>query len=69
MHFDSFRNHAPLNTTYKKQPEILCLSPDPQDENAFSPSALCHLIPAEVEGSGKAIGQNVLEACQKTRWV
>ncbi|XP_066473656.1 coiled-coil domain-containing protein 66 isoform X2 [Tiliqua scincoides] len=75
MHFDSFRNHMPcssqypLNTTYRKQPEALSLSPNPQDQNAFTPTALCHLTPTEVEGSGKAIGPNALEANQKTSFL
>ncbi|XP_028574924.2 coiled-coil domain-containing protein 66 isoform X1 [Podarcis muralis] len=74
MHFDSFRNHAnsfsqyPLNTTYKKQPEIFQLLPEPQHQTAFTPTTSCHLTPSEVEISGKAIG-NISEPNQKASFL
>ncbi|CAI5767289.1 Hypothetical predicted protein [Podarcis lilfordi] len=74
MHFDSFRNHAnsfsqyPLNTTYKKQPEIFQLLPEPQNQTAFTPTTSCHLTPSEVEISGKAIG-NISEPNQKASFL
>ncbi|XP_053233844.1 coiled-coil domain-containing protein 66 isoform X5 [Podarcis raffonei] len=74
MHFDSFRNHAnsfsqyPLNTTYKKQPEIFQLLPEPQHQTAFTPTTSCHLTPSEVEISGKATG-NISEPNQKASFL
>ncbi|XP_048344126.1 coiled-coil domain-containing protein 66 isoform X2 [Sphaerodactylus townsendi] len=71
MHFDSFRNHAyassqyPLNATYKKSIETLQFSPEPQDSITFTPTALCHPTPTEVENSGKSVGSNISESSQK----
>ncbi|XP_061474257.1 coiled-coil domain-containing protein 66 isoform X2 [Rhineura floridana] len=74
MHFDSFKNHAnsfleyPLNATYKKQPETLHLLSEPQNQTAFTSTAICHHTPTEVEISGKAIG-NISEPNQKASFL
>ncbi|NXT44120.1 CCD66 protein, partial [Pelecanoides urinatrix] len=64
MHFDSLKNHLnanaqhPLNGMYKKQPESLCLSPEPKELTAFihpfSPAALGNLMPSKVGNAEKA---------------
>uniref|UniRef100_A0A8D0GD91 Coiled-coil domain containing 66 n=1 Tax=Sphenodon punctatus TaxID=8508 RepID=A0A8D0GD91_SPHPU len=79
MHFDSLKRHAnshpqpPLNTTYKKQPEVLCLSPEHEDLTAFiqpfTPTALGHLMPSEVESLGKAVENTTLEPSQKASFL
>ncbi|KAH0630127.1 hypothetical protein JD844_012789, partial [Phrynosoma platyrhinos] len=75
MHFDSFRNQAntfsqfPLNATYKKQPEVLHLSPEGQEPSPFTPTSLCHLMSTEVEVSGKTIGNNISEPSQKASFL
>ncbi|XP_053152275.1 coiled-coil domain-containing protein 66 isoform X3 [Hemicordylus capensis] len=73
VHFDSFRNHSisqyPLNTTYKKQPEALHLSLEPQDQTTFTHTPVCHPTPTEVESSGKAIGNSVVEPSQKASFL
>uniref|UniRef100_A0A8D0E7I4 Coiled-coil domain containing 66 n=1 Tax=Salvator merianae TaxID=96440 RepID=A0A8D0E7I4_SALMN len=61
MHFDSFRNNSSSqnlsHTIHKKQPESSHLSPEPQEQTAFTP--------AEVESIGEATGNNILEPNQK----
>ncbi|XP_042307168.1 LOW QUALITY PROTEIN: coiled-coil domain-containing protein 66 [Sceloporus undulatus] len=75
MHFDSFRNQAntfsqcPLNTTYKKQPEVLHPSPEVQEPSPFIPASSCHLVSTEVEVSGQTIGNNISEPTQKTSFL
>ncbi|XP_071406877.1 coiled-coil domain-containing protein 66 isoform X2 [Pithys albifrons albifrons] len=75
MHFDSFKNHLnanaqyPLNGMHKKQPESLCLSPDPKELTAlihpFSPAALGNLMPLQVGSAEKAAKNGALEQSQK----
>ncbi|XP_059571452.1 coiled-coil domain-containing protein 66 isoform X3 [Alligator mississippiensis] len=79
MHFDSLKNHLsanqqhPLNGTYKKQPEILCLSPDPKELTAFihpfSPAALGHTLSSKVDNVGKTIENSALEQSQKANFL
>ncbi|XP_062977367.1 coiled-coil domain-containing protein 66 [Elgaria multicarinata webbii] len=75
MHFDSFRNHVnsfshyPLNSTYKKQPEALYLSLEPQDQTAITPTTLCQPTPTEVDISGKAMGNSISEPNQKASFL
>ncbi|NWU47772.1 CCD66 protein, partial [Dromas ardeola] len=79
MHFDSLKNHLnantqhPLNGTYKKQPESLCLSPDPKELTAFihpfSPAALGNLIPSKVGNAEKAAKTSALEHSQKVSFL
>ncbi|XP_061864488.1 coiled-coil domain-containing protein 66 isoform X2 [Colius striatus] len=79
MHFDSLKNHLsantqhPLNGMYKKQPESLCLSPDPKELTAFihpfSPAALGNLMPLKVENAEKAAKSSALEHSQKVSFL
>ncbi|NXG89619.1 CCD66 protein, partial [Stercorarius parasiticus] len=79
MHFDSLKNHLntntqhPLNGMYKKQPESLCLSPDPKELTAFihpfSPAALGNLIPSKVGNAEKAAKNSALEHSQKVSFL
>ncbi|KFZ63223.1 Coiled-coil domain-containing protein 66, partial [Antrostomus carolinensis] len=79
MHFDSLKNHLnanaqhPLNGTYKKQPESLCLSPDPKEVTAFShpfsPAALGNLMPSKVGSAEKAAKSSALEHSQKVSFL
>ncbi|NWH79078.1 CCD66 protein, partial [Piaya cayana] len=79
MHFDSLRNHVninaqhPLNGTFRKQPESLCLSPDPKELTAFihpfSPAALGNLIPSQVGNAEKAAKNTPLEHSQKASFL
>ncbi|NWX24740.1 CCD66 protein, partial [Aegotheles bennettii] len=74
MHFDSLKNHLnanaqhPLNGMYKKQPESLCLSPDPKELTAFihpfSPAALGSVMPSKVGNAEKAAKNSALEHSQ-----
>lgn len=64
VHFDSLKNHLnadakhPLNGMYKKQPESLCLSPDPKELTAvihpFSPVASDNHMPLKAGNAEKA---------------
>ncbi|KAM7095399.1 coiled-coil domain-containing protein 66 isoform 2-T4 [Ciconia maguari] len=79
MHFDSLKNHLnanaqhPLNGIYKKQPESLCLSPDPKELTAFihpfSPAALGNLMPSKVGNAEKAAKNSTLEHGQKVSFL
>ncbi|NXC68105.1 CCD66 protein, partial [Anhinga anhinga] len=79
MHFDSLKNHLnanaqhPLNGMYKKQPESLCLSPDPKELTAFihpfSPAALGNPMPSKVENAEKAAKNSALEYSQKVSFL
>ncbi|NXA06496.1 CCD66 protein, partial [Sapayoa aenigma] len=79
MHFDSFKNHLnanaqhPLNGMHKKQPESLCLSPDPKELTAFihplSPPALGNLMPLKVGNAEKAAKNGALEQSQKVSFL
>ncbi|KFQ92530.1 Coiled-coil domain-containing protein 66, partial [Nipponia nippon] len=79
MHFDSLKNHLnanaqhPLNGMYKKQPESLCLSPDPKELTAFihpfSPAALSNLMPSKVGNAEKAAKNSALECSQKASFL
>ncbi|XP_019360546.1 PREDICTED: coiled-coil domain-containing protein 66 [Gavialis gangeticus] len=79
MHFDSLKKHLsanqqhPLNGTYKKQPEILCLSPDPKELTAFihpfSPAALGHTLSSKVDNVGKTTESSALEQSQKANFL
>ncbi|NWX71603.1 CCD66 protein, partial [Alca torda] len=79
MHFDSLKNHLnantqhPLNGMYKKQPESLCLSPDPKELTAFihpfSPAALGNLIPSKVGNAEKAAKNSAVEHSQKVSFL
>ncbi|NXY40472.1 CCD66 protein, partial [Ceuthmochares aereus] len=79
MHFDSLKNHVnvnaqhPLNGMFKKQPESLCLSPDPKELTAFihpfSPAALGNLIPSQVGNAEKAAKNTALEHSQKVSFL
>ncbi|NWX44332.1 CCD66 protein, partial [Steatornis caripensis] len=79
MHFDSLKNHLnanaqhPLNGMYKKQPESLCLSPDPKELTAFihpfSPAALGNLMPSKVGNAEKAAKNSALEHSQKVSFL
>ncbi|KFQ67759.1 Coiled-coil domain-containing protein 66, partial [Phaethon lepturus] len=79
MHFDSLKNHLnanpqhPLNGMYKKQPESLCLSPDPKELTAFirpfSPVALGNLMPSKVGNAEKAAKNGALEHSQKVSFL
>ncbi|NWQ93918.1 CCD66 protein, partial [Burhinus bistriatus] len=79
MHFDSLKNHLnanaqhPLNGMYKKQPESLCLSPDPKELTAFihpfSPAALGNLTPSKVGNAEKAAKNSALEHSQKVSFL
>ncbi|KFP49739.1 Coiled-coil domain-containing protein 66, partial [Cathartes aura] len=79
MHFDSLKNHLnanaqhPLNGMYKKQPESLCLSPDPKELTAFihpfSPAALGNLMPLKVGNAEKAAKNSALEHSQKVSFL
>ncbi|KFP16332.1 Coiled-coil domain-containing protein 66, partial [Egretta garzetta] len=79
MHFDSLKNHLnanaqhPLNGIYKKQPESLCLSPDPKELTAFihpfSPAALGNLMPSKVGNAEKAAKNSALEHSQKVSFL
>ncbi|NXG64777.1 CCD66 protein, partial [Hemiprocne comata] len=79
MHFDSLKNHLnanvqhTLNGMYKKQPESLCLSPDPKELTAFihpfSPAALGNLMPSKVGNPEKAAKNSTLEHSQKVSFL
>ncbi|XP_074908683.1 coiled-coil domain-containing protein 66 isoform X4 [Buteo buteo] len=79
MHFDSLKNHLnanaqhPLNGMYKKQPESLCLSPDPKELTAFihpfSPAALGNLMPLKVGNAEKAAKNSASEHSQKVSFL
>ncbi|NWI18829.1 CCD66 protein, partial [Crypturellus soui] len=79
MHFDSLKNHLdanaqhPLNGVYKKQPEILCPSPDPKELTAFihpfSPAALGNLMPSKVGNAEKAAKNSPVEHSQKVSFL
>ncbi|KGL80229.1 Coiled-coil domain-containing protein 66, partial [Tinamus guttatus] len=79
MHFDSLKNHLdanaqhPLNGAYKKQPEILCPSPDPKELTAFihpfSAAALGNLMPSKVENAEKAAKNSPAEHSQKVSFL
>ncbi|XP_009991681.1 PREDICTED: coiled-coil domain-containing protein 66 [Chaetura pelagica] len=79
MHFDSLKNHLnanaqhTLNGMYKKQPESLCLSPDPKELTAFihpfSPAALGNLMPSKVGNPEKAAKASTLEQSQKVSFL
>ncbi|XP_074007485.1 coiled-coil domain-containing protein 66 isoform X2 [Numenius arquata] len=79
MHFDSLKNHLnanaqhPLSGMYKKQPESLCLSPDPQELTAFihpfSPAALGNHMPSKVGNAEKAAKNSALEHSQKVSFL
>ncbi|NXL31489.1 CCD66 protein, partial [Glaucidium brasilianum] len=79
MHFDSLKNHLnanaqhPLNGMYKKQPESLCLSPDPKELTAsihpFSPAALGNHMPLKVGNAEKAAKNSALEHSQKVSFL
>ncbi|XP_069722011.1 coiled-coil domain-containing protein 66 isoform X2 [Phaenicophaeus curvirostris] len=79
MHFDSLKNHVnvnaqhPLNGMFKKQPESLCLSPDPKELTAFihpfSPAALGNLIPSQVGNAEKTAKNSALEHSQKVSFL
>ncbi|NXY68610.1 CCD66 protein, partial [Glareola pratincola] len=79
MHFDSLKDHLnaniqhPLNGMYKKQPESLCLSPDPKELTAsihpFSPAASGNLILSKVENAEKAAKNSALEHSQKVSFL
>ncbi|XP_031464135.1 coiled-coil domain-containing protein 66 [Phasianus colchicus] len=79
MHFDSLKNHLntnaqhPLNGMYKKQPESLCLSPDPKELTAFvhpfSPAALGNFMPSKVGNAEKGAKNNALDHSQKTSFL
>ncbi|KAM6387354.1 coiled-coil domain-containing protein 66 isoform 2-T3 [Pluvialis apricaria] len=79
MHFDSLKNHLnanaqhPLNGMYKKQPESLCLSPDPKELTAFihpfSPAALANLMPSKVGNAEKAAKNSALEHSHKVSFL
>ncbi|XP_062441869.1 coiled-coil domain-containing protein 66 isoform X2 [Rhea pennata] len=79
MHFDSLKNHLnanaqhPLNGMYKKQPEILCPSPDSKELTAFihplSPAALGNLMPSKMGNSEKAAKSSPLEHSQKVSFL
>ncbi|XP_010012164.1 PREDICTED: coiled-coil domain-containing protein 66, partial [Nestor notabilis] len=79
VHFDSLKNHLnanaqhPLNGMYKKQPENLCLSPDPKELTAvihpFSPAASDNLILLKVGNAEKAAKSSALEHSQKASFL
>ncbi|NXC45045.1 CCD66 protein, partial [Penelope pileata] len=79
MHFDSLKNHLntnaqqPLNGMYKKQPESLCLSPDPKELTAFvrpfSPAALGNFMPSEVGNAEKGAKNSALDYSQKASFL
>lgn len=77
MHFDSLKDHLNasakhlLNGMYKKQPESLCLSPDPRELTAvihpFSSAASDSLMPLKAGNAEKAAKSSALEHSQKAR--
>ncbi|KFW11396.1 Coiled-coil domain-containing protein 66, partial [Eurypyga helias] len=79
MHFDSLKNHLnasaqnPLSGMYKKQPESLCLSPEPKDPTAFihpfSPAALGSLMPSKVGNAEKAAKNSAVGHNQKVSFL
>ncbi|KAM9654430.1 coiled-coil domain-containing protein 66 isoform 6-T9 [Morphnus guianensis] len=79
MHFDSLKSHLntnaqhPLNGMYKKQPESLCLSPDPKELTAFihpfSPAALGNVMPLKVGNAEKAAKNSASEHSQKVSFL
>ncbi|NWW93810.1 CCD66 protein, partial [Rhynochetos jubatus] len=79
MHFDSLKNHLnasaqdPLSGMYKKQPESLCLSPEPKDLTAFihpfSPAALGNLMPSKVGNAEKAAKNSAVGHNQKVSFL
>ncbi|XP_030314263.1 coiled-coil domain-containing protein 66 [Calypte anna] len=79
MHFDSLKNHPnanaqhPLNGMYKKQPESLCLSPDPKELTAFihpfSPAVIGSHMPSKVGNAEKAAKNSALEHSQKVSFL
>ncbi|XP_015730510.1 coiled-coil domain-containing protein 66 [Coturnix japonica] len=79
MHFDSLKSHLntnaqhPLNGMYKKQPESLCLSPDPKELTAFvhpfSPAALGNFMPSKMGNAEKGAKSSALDHSQKTSFL
>nr|XP_042698238.1 coiled-coil domain-containing protein 66 isoform X3 [Chrysemys picta bellii] len=79
VHFDSLKNYPranpqhPINGTYTKQPEILCLSPESQALTAvihpFTPAALGHLIHSKVENVEKTVENPTSEQSQKASFL
>ncbi|NXX56028.1 CCD66 protein, partial [Scopus umbretta] len=79
MHFDSLKDHLnanaqhPLNGMYKKQPESLCLSPDPKELTAFihpfSPAAVGNLMLSKVGNAEKAAKNSALEHTQSVSFL
>ncbi|NXI52563.1 CCD66 protein, partial [Chloroceryle aenea] len=79
VHFDSLKNHLNANAQqhvdgmYKKQPESLCLSPDPKELTAFihpsSPASLGNLVPLNVGNADKAAKTSALEHSQKVSFL
>ncbi|XP_074861704.1 coiled-coil domain-containing protein 66 [Carettochelys insculpta] len=79
VHFDSLKKHPcatpqhPINGTFTKQPDILCLSPESQALTAFihpfTPAASGHLIPSKVENVEKAIENTTSEPSPKARFL
>ncbi|KAM9533419.1 coiled-coil domain-containing protein 66 [Guaruba guarouba] len=79
VHFDSLKNDLnanakhPLNGRYKKQPESLCLSPDPKELTAVihpsSPAASNNLMPLKTVNTEKAAKSSALEHCQKASFL
>ncbi|XP_030424539.1 coiled-coil domain-containing protein 66 isoform X1 [Gopherus evgoodei] len=79
MHFDSLKNYPranpqhPINGTYTKQPEILCLSPECQALTAavhpFTPAALGHLMQSKVENVEKTVENTTSEQSQKASFL
>ncbi|XP_067400297.1 coiled-coil domain-containing protein 66 isoform X2 [Emydura macquarii macquarii] len=79
MHFDSLKNQPssnqqhPINGTYTKQPEILCLSPKSEASTAFihpfTPTALGHLVHSKVDNLEKNVENSTLEQNQKASFL
>ncbi|XP_038265123.1 coiled-coil domain-containing protein 66 isoform X3 [Dermochelys coriacea] len=79
VHFDSLKNYPranpqhPINGTYTKQPENLCLSPESQALTAvihpFTPPALGHLIHSKVENVQKTVENTTTEQSQKASFL
>ncbi|XP_062466671.1 coiled-coil domain-containing protein 66 isoform X3 [Pezoporus occidentalis] len=79
VHFDSLKNHLnasakhPLNGMYKKQPESLCLSPDPKELTAVihpsSPAASDSLLPLKAGNAEKTAKSSALERNQKASFL
>ncbi|NWU96221.1 CCD66 protein, partial [Upupa epops] len=79
LHFDSLKNHLnshiqhPLHGLEIKQPEGLCLSPDPNEQTAFiqpfSQVALGNLTPLKVGNAEKAAKNSALEHSQRVSFL